>query len=120
MSATMGTEVEHGRKITVFSDKLRNLLLGFIKDLSHRKGIVRAETTIPHFPKEFSDSLRLINHIGTGGHTVLSVCRIVMSLKGEYLLDIQDGINTETGYPLVQPPINHLVDFFSKLWILPV
>ena len=43
--------------------------------------------------------------------------------KNEYdliFLDIDIGINTETGNAFFEPPVDHLIDFFADDWVLPV
>ena len=116
----MRTKIKHRGKIAVFSDKLRNLRFRFIKNFSNGKGMVRLKTTISHFSEKITDSLRFRNHSCTIAHSVIPIHRKIMSAKRENFLNIQNSIDTEAGYALVQPPVNHLIDFFSEFRILPV
>jgi len=79
---------------------------------------VGTEAAVAHFPQEFSDAFRFLQHIGNVRQAVAAVCRIIMERQS--LLDIDDGIDTEPGKAFVQPPVDHLIDFFPKLRILPV
>ena len=40
--------------------------------------------------------------------------------EGRGFLDVDDGINPETGDALVQPPVDHFIELLSKLRILPI
>jgi hypothetical protein len=40
--------------------------------------------------------------------------------KIKIFLDIDDGIDTETGNAFFKPPVDHLIDFFADDRVLPV
>ena len=77
--AGMCPEVKHGRKIAIFPDKLRNLLLRLIKDFSHGKRMMRLKAAVPHLPQKFTDSFRGINHISAACHAVFPICREIIA-----------------------------------------
>ena len=81
MCAGMCPEIKHGREITIFPDKLRNLLLRLVKHFSHGKSMMRLKAAVSHLPQEFSDSFCSINHIAAACHAVFPICREIVALK---------------------------------------
>ena len=73
---------------------------------------------LSHLSQEFSDSLCLLQHPLDIAEPVCTIGRIIG--KRKLLLDIDNGINTESAKPLFHPPADVFVDFLSYLRILPV
>ena len=59
-----------------------------------------------------------MEHILKAGKSILSVRFIIV--ERNCLLDIHDRIDPEAAKPFIQPPVDVLIDFFTKLRILPV
>ena len=111
-------KVEHRRKITIVSNKIRELFVFCVENLTYGKSIVRLEGAVTHFSKKFSDSGSFLQHFINAAESVLTIRLIIMHRKSFF--DINDSINAETAKPLVQPPVNIFIYFLTELWIFPV
>ena len=114
----LGGEVEHGGKIAAVADKERQILLLFVEDFAHRKGVVGCEGFVPHLAQELSDAFRLQQHVVDGGQAVLAVRGIIV--QNRRLLDVDDRIDAEAADPLLHPPADVLVHFLAEHRVLPV
>ena len=79
---------------------------------------MRRKTAVPELSEEFAYSLCIPQHISDGGKAVRSVSRVI--LKGQGFLDIDDRVDPESGKPFIEPPVDHVIDLFPDLRILPV
>ena len=111
-------KVEHRRKISIISNKIRELFVLCVENLTYGKSIVRLECAVTHFSKKFSDSGSFLQHFIDAAKPVLTIRLIIMHRKSFF--DINDSINAETAKPLVQPPVNIFIHFLTELWIFPV
>ena len=64
--------------------------------------------------------LCVTKHLTTYNGAVFSVRRIVIRGKWKSLTYIHYGIDSKASKSLVKPPVNHFVDFITKLRVLPV
>ena len=113
-------EVKHRGEIPVVTDKFRDLLICVVENLTDGERVVGLECPIAHLGKNVAESLRILNHAGGAAHPVIAVRRVIVFFKWKCLLDVHDRIETEACDAAVQPPVHHLIDFFSELTILPV
>ena len=111
-------KIKHGGKISIFSDKITDLILFLIEDFAYCKRIIRMKTFLCHLTQKFSDAICIFQHSLHAAHSIASICRIV--LKRKLLLDIDDGINAEAAKTFLHPPSDILKYFFPYLRILPV
>ena len=79
---------------------------------------MRCKAAVPELPEEFTDTLCIPQHIADGCKAVRPVSRVI--LKGQRFLDIDDRIDPESGKPFIEPPVDHVIDLFPDLRILPV
>ena len=56
-------EVKHTGEISAFPDKIRNLFLPLVEDLSHREGIVTREGSLLHLAQELTDPPGILQHV---------------------------------------------------------
>ena len=111
-------KVKHGGEIALVSDEGGQFLRLFIENFADGEGPVGLKCTVAHLAQEFSYAGGLLQHAADGAQPVRPVGHIVAERKG--LFDVDDGVDPETGKPLVQPPVDHGVDFFADFRVLPV
>ena len=92
--------------------------LFFVEDFTDRKGLMRCKCTVPHFSQEAADAGGITEHAADVAEAVRTVRCVVT--EGQDFFDIDNGIDPEAGQPLVQPPVDHPVDLFADLRVLPV
>ena len=111
-------EFKNHVKDTVRTDPVRQVLGGDAVGLAHRED-VRAV-----LDRRFEGVEIVQNTIGVGGHGVDADCAVAavrcpIQELGR-LLDVGDGVHTETADALVHPEIGHIVQRLSDLWIFPI
>ena len=111
-------EIKHGREISIIPNEIRKLLVLCVENFAYGKSIVWLKGAVPHFSKEFPDSSRFFQHFSNIAKSVLAVWLVIM--HGKSFLNINDRINSETAQALVQPPVDVLVNLFTKFRIFPV
>ena len=79
---------------------------------------MRKESTVTHFSQKFADTDCVLEHFTRAAHAVCTVRRIIPPRKR--LFDVDDRIDTEAGKSLIQPPVDHFIDFLAQLRIFPV
>ena len=114
----MSREIEHRRKVTIFSHKFLQFLFPHIKYFRNRKCLIRIEGLLPQLLQQLADPLDLFHHFGTGSQPVGTVCREIREIR--ILFNIDDGVDPESGHPFFQPPADHGKQFFLHLRIIPV
>ena len=102
-------EIKHRGETALIADKQRQLLRLFVEDFPDRESVVFAERLIRHFVQEIQHAFGLKEHIVNTAKPVVPVRRIVAERQG--LFDIDNRVNAESGDPLVQPPVDHAIDF---------
>src|SRR5699024_6651618 len=111
-------KIKHTGKISVFSDKISDLLRFLIENLSYRECVMRTEGFLSHLFQKFSDPLRLSQHMVDTGKAVRSVHRIIPERK--FFLDIDDSVDADTSKSFIQPPVDIFIYFLPYPGIFPV
>ena len=118
VAENVGAEIEHGRKISVVTNKASQFLRLHVEHLRHGEGIVLGKGMGFQICQEISHALHAVHHLGAHGQAVRAVRRIVR--EGQILFDIDDGVDPEARKALVQPPVHHVVELLPHHRIFPV
>ena len=76
------------------------------------------EGPVPHLSQKVADALGPAQHVVDAGEAVGPVRGIVA--EGQFLFDIDDGVDPEARQAPVQPPVDHFIDLLPNDRILPV
>lgn len=87
--------------------------------LRKRKGTVRKESAVTHFSQEFADTNCMLEHLDRAAHTICTVCWVILPWKAPFLMLMIASIR-KASKSLIEPPVDHLVDFIAQFWIFPV
>ena len=112
------SKVKHAGEITILTDELGKFPGFLIKHFAHCKSIMGAKGSIPQFCQKIAHPHCLMQHVMYIGEAILPVHRIVM--ERECFFNVNNGVNAETSQSFIQPPVDHSVDLFPALRILPV
>ena len=111
-------KIIHGREVPVISDKIGQFLRFLIKYFADSEGVMGMERPVTHLCQKISHTDCLMQLMMDGAETVITVGLII--LEGQRFLDIDDRIKPEAVQPLIQPPVYHIINFFSEVRIFPI
>ena len=111
-------EVEHAGEAAPLADEQRELLVLFVEDLAHGKGVVGPEGLVRHLVEEARDALGLFQHPLDRAEAVVPVRGEIA--EGQEFLDVDDRVDAEARHAPVQPPVDHVVDRAAQQRVLPV
>ena len=111
-------KVKHRREVPIFPDKITDLFIRHVKNFSYGKSVVGGKGFIPHLAQKLANSVGMGKNLSHIAEPVLAISRVVG--KGKRFFDIDDGVNAESSQSLIQPPVDHGIDFLTKLWVFPV
>lgn len=111
-------ELKLAAEMAVITDEIGGFFQLHIEDFSDGQCFMGLEGSVFHLFQEDTDAFGFVQHVSNGRESVGMIHRIIPEGKG--FLDVDDGINPETGDALVQPPVDHFIELLAKLRILPV
>lgn len=111
-------ELKLAAEMAVITDEIGGFFRLHIEDFSDGQCFMGLEGSVFHLFQEDADAFGFVQHVSNGRESVGMIHRIIPEGKG--FLDVDDGINPETGDALVQPPVDHFIELLAKLRILPV
>lgn len=112
-------KVEDGIETAVIADIPLQILPPPVEQFGDGEGVVRTEGAVGQLVEQVCQAHRVPQHPMGGAQAIGPVGGIVHRQRNR-LFDIDDGVDAEAGQALVQPPVDHPVDFLAQSGIFPV
>ena len=104
--------------MSVFTDKFIQFIVLHIENFRNGKGIVFLEGVNFQILQQLAYTVNMLNHFPAVSQSIRSVRFEIGEIR--IFFDIDDRVDTETGKPLVKPPVDHTVKLIQKSGIFPV
>ena len=112
-------KVEDGVEAAVIADVALQILPPPVEQLGNGKGVVGTEGAVGQLIEHIRQTHRVLQHPMGGTQAIRAVGGIVHRQR-DGLLDIDDRVDAEARHALVQPPVDHFVDFLAQGGVFPV